>query len=132
MSSMNGSRKGHVRGVHKVCTSVTLTNDMFDGEPEVASACGHRDFAAAEKIIGHKKAKIVRFKASELVGQIRKRMKNKFFEEPVDPKQAPGYYWSENNTDRTKWNTEVMYFRKIEEKDYAALAKKKYAVPTTI
>jgi len=111
-----------------------VTKDMFDHDKEVTSACGKRNFAAAEKIIGYKKSQMVGVNCAELcaklgqmlVGQIRKRVKNNFFEEPVDKNTAPGYYALEDNTDKTEWNTDAMCFQRIEKKDYKTISREKF------
>jgi len=95
---------------------------QYDHEPAVTSACQQKDFGQAEVIIGRQKASQVRVQPGELIDKIRKRLRShhKFFETPVDPIAAPGYYADPVGADihaKTAWNTEVMCLEKMEQKE---------------
>jgi len=95
---------------------------QYDDEPAVTSACQQKDFGQAEVIIGRQKASQVRVQPGELIGKIRERLRShhKFFETPVDPIAAPGYYADQVGADnhaKTAWNTEVMCLEKMEQKE---------------
>lgn len=106
-------------------------SEIFDEDEEVKLAGKEKDFATVEVKIGRLKASQVRVPTLEVIAALRGRLRHQHFEQPVNPAVASGYY-SDTSPTKTKWNTHVMCFQMIEQKEkdnvYVKQAKRVYGV----
>eukprot|EP00961_Rhodomonas_salina_P182255 2460584-Rhodomonas_salina.3 len=84
---------------------------------EIKKALQRGAFSEVEKIQGERKMNRLRKEETwtmELISKLRRKSKYDFFDAPVDPEQAPGYF--ADSVGRTTWGTEAMSFQRMKEK----------------